>query len=139
MKTSIAICMAMILVLGCASTSENGTISKQDEPLFAVTPEVKQYASTIVLPRLNDNRDQDSLAQLLLVSKTLIDPQVGVSINKMEPGKFMVYNMLSKAGLGAVSMVGLSSVQKQTLRRWREKYMQAKAERLKRVKKNASR
>lgn len=65
------------------------------------------------------------MAQLLIVSKTLIDPQDGVSINKMEPGKFMVYNMLSKAGLGAVSTVGLSPVQKQTLRRWHKKYMQA--------------
>lgn len=96
----------------------------QDEPLLAVTPEVKQYSSTIVWPCLNDKRDQGSLAQLLLVSKTLIDPQVGVSINKMEPSRFMVYNMLSKAGLGAVSTIGLSPVQKQTLRRWRKKYMQ---------------
>lgn len=37
----------------------------------------------------------------------------------------MVYNMLSKAGLGAVSTIGLSPVQKQTLRRWRKKYMLA--------------
>lgn len=124
MKTNIAICIAMLLVVGCASTSKNGTLSAQDEPLLAVTPEVKQYSSTTVLPRLNDKRGQDGLEQLLLVSKILIDPQDGVSINKMEPGKFMVYNMLSKAGLGAMSTIGLSPVQKQILRKWRKKYMQ---------------
>lgn len=122
MKTNIAICIAMLLFLGCASSNKN--LSVRDEPLLAVTPEVKHYSSTIVLPRLNDKRNQDSLDQLILVSKTLIDPKVGVSINKMEPGKFMVYNMLSKVGLGAVSTIGLSPVQKQTLRRWRMKYMQ---------------
>ena len=125
MKMNIAICVTMLLLVGCASTSKNGTLSVWDEPLLAVTPKVEQYSSTTVLPRLNDKRDQDGLAQLLIVSKTLTDPQDGVSINKMEPGKFMVYNMLSKAGLGAVSTVGLSPVQKQTLRRWHKKYMQA--------------
>ncbi len=124
MKTNIAICIAMLLLSGCASSSKNETLSAQDEPRLAVTPEVKRYASTTVLPRLDDKRDHDSLAQLILVSKTLIDPKDGVSINKMEPGKFMVYNMLSKVGLGAVSTIGLSPVQKQTLGRWRTKYMQ---------------
>jgi hypothetical protein len=42
----------------------------------------------------------------------------------MEPGKFMVYNILSKAGLGFISTIGLSPMQKQTLQRWRKKYMQ---------------
>ena len=96
-----------------------------DEPLLAVTLKVKQYSSKTVLPRLNEKRDQDVLKQLLLVSKILIDPQDGVSINKMAPGKFMVYNMLSNAGLGAVSTIGLSPVKKQTLRSWSKKYMQA--------------
>ena len=124
MKTNIAICIAMLLLLSCASSNENGNISVRDDLLLAVTPEVKHYSSTIVLPRLNDKRDQDILSQLILVSKTLIDPQVGVSINAIGPGRFIVYNMLSKVGLGAVSTIGLSPVQKQTLRRWRMKYMQ---------------
>lgn len=124
MKNKICICIAMVLVMGCMSTSQNQGIAAQDEPVLAVTPAVKAYASTIVLPRLYDKRDQDRLAQLLLVSNTLIDGQVGVSINKMEPSKFMVYDMLCKVKLGVVSTVGLSSVQKQTLRRWHEKYMQ---------------
>jgi hypothetical protein len=125
MKTNIAICVAILLLVGCVSTTKNGALSAQDEPLLAVTSKVEQYSSTTVLPRLTDKRDQDILAQLLFVSKILIDLQDGVSINKMEPGKFMVYNILSKAGLGAVSTIGLSPVQKQTLRRWRKKYMQA--------------
>ena len=85
---------------------------------------MEKYASTTVLPRLNNKPDQDGLEQLLLVSKTLIDPHDGISINKMEPSKFMVYNMLSKAKLGAVSTIDLSHVQKQTLQRWHQKYMQ---------------
>jgi hypothetical protein len=124
MRTNVVIYTVIILVLGCVSTSENGTNFTQDEPLLAVTPEVNQYSSKILLPRLDDARDQDMLAQLLLVSKTLIDPQVGISINKMEPSRFMVYDMLRKVGLGAVSTIGLSAAQKQTLGRWCKKYMQ---------------
>lgn len=124
MKTNIAVCIAMLLLLGCAPSSENETLFAQDKPLLAVSPAVKQYSNTTVWPRLKDKQDQDRLAQLILVSKILIDPQDGVSINKMEPGKFMVYNMLSKVGLGAVAAVGLSPMQKQALRRWRIKYMQ---------------
>lgn len=127
MKTRIAACIAMVLVLGCMPTGNNKTIPAQDEPLLAVTPEVKKYAKTIVLPRLYEKREQGSLAQLLLVSSTLIDAQAGVSINKMAPSKFMIYDMLSKAGLGAVSMIGLSPVQKQILRGWRKTYMQVNA------------
>jgi hypothetical protein len=125
MKKSTAICFAILIVVGCASTSKNGSLFVHDEPLLAVTPIVEQYSSMTVLPRLTAEQDQDTLTQLLIVSKTLIDPQDGVSINKIKPGKFMVYNMLSKAGLGAVSTVGLSPVQKQTLQRWHKNYMQA--------------
>ena len=116
----------MLLLVGCCtSTSGNGDLTARAEPLLAVTPKVEHYSSTVVLPRLNDKRDEDSLAQLLLVAKTLIDPQDGVSINKTNPGKFMLYNMLSKAGLGALSTIGLAPDQKETLRRWRKKYMRA--------------
>lgn len=126
MKTNTAICIAMLLLGGCCtSPSKNGVITTRVEPLLAVTPKVEHYSSTIVLPRLNDKRDHDRLTQLLLVSKILIDPHDGVSVNKMDPGKFMLYNMLSKAGLGALSTTGLSPVQKKILGRWREKYMQA--------------
>ena len=125
MKTNTAICIAMFLLAGCsASTDKNGDLTAPVEPLLAITPNVEHYANTIVLPRLNDKRNQNDLAQLLLVSKTLVDPQEGVSINKMEPGKFMLYNMLSRVGLGILPTVGLSPVQKETLRRWRRKYMQ---------------
>ena len=125
MKTITAICFAIVLLVGCATTNENGALSARDEPLLGVTPKVEQYSRTTVLPRLNEKRDRDVLKQLLLVSKTLTDPQDGVSINKMAPGKFMVYHMLSNAGLGAVSTIGLSPVKKQTLRRWSKKYMRA--------------
>jgi len=124
MKTNIAVCIFMLMLFGCASSSKNEALAAQDEPLLAVTPEVKKYSSKTVWPRLNNKRDQDRLAQLILVSKTLIDPQDGVSVNNLEPGKFMLYNMLSKVGLGAVLTIGLSPMQKQTLRRWRIKYMQ---------------
>ncbi|MDY6950144.1 MAG: hypothetical protein SWE60_01400 [Thermodesulfobacteriota bacterium] len=124
MKTNIAICVAMLLLLGCASTSENVALSARDEPLLGVTPRVEEYSSRTVSPRINDKRDQDNLTKLLIVSKILIDSQDGVSINKIEPGKFMIYNTLSNVGLGAVSTIGLSPVQKQTLQRWHKKYMQ---------------
>lgn len=125
MKTKIVICIAMLFLLDCAATRKDEDTTAPDEPLLAVTPGVKQYAQKIFLLRLDDMRGQDRLAQLLLVSKTLIDPQAGVSTNSMAPGKYMVYNMLSKVGLGALSTIALSPVQKQTLRRWRNKYMQA--------------
>ena len=125
MRTHAAICVVIFMLAGCSSTGRHGGLSARDEPLLAVTPEVERYSKEVVLPRLTANRHNDTLAQLLLVSKTLIDPHDGVSINKMPPGKFMNYNMLSKAGLGAMSMIGLSPMQKQTLGRWREKYMRA--------------
>lgn len=124
MKKIAAICVAMLLLIGCASNSKNRAFCSQDESVLAVTQKVEEYSSTIALPRLNDKPTQDVLEQLLLVSKTLLDPHYGVAINKMDPSKFMVYNILSKAKLGFISTIGLSHLQKQTLRRWQRKYMQ---------------
>ena len=123
MKMRAAFCVPLLFLVGCASTGRYGTGSARDEPLLAVTPAVERYAREVVSPRLPARRNQDTLAQLLVVSKTLIDPHDGVSSNRMEPGKFMGFNMLGKVGLGAVSMIGLSPVQKQTVRRWHKKYM----------------
>ncbi len=123
-KTNAGICFVLLLLVGCLSPCKHGAISEQDAPLLAVTPEVARYSEEVVSPRLRAASDQDDLAQLLLVSKTLIDPRDGISVNMMPPGKFMSYNMLSKFGLGVLSMIGLSPAQKQTLCRWRCKYMQ---------------
>lgn len=124
MKKIVAICAALLLSVGCASKSKNRYRCSQDESALAVTQKVEEYSSTTVSPRLNDQTAQDVLGQLLLVSKILLDPHDGVAINRMDPSKFMVYNMLSKMKLGFVSTIGLSHPQKQTLRRWHQKYMQ---------------
>ncbi len=114
----------MLLLVGCASNNKNRSLYSEDESVLAATQKVEEYSSTTVSPRLNDKQAQDVLEQLLLVSKILLDPNDGVAINKMDPSKFMVYNMLSKMKLGFVSTIGLSHLQKKTLRRWHQKYMQ---------------
>ncbi len=96
MKKIVAICVAMLLLVGCASNNKNRSLYSEDESVLAATQKVEEYSSTTVSPRLNDKQAQDVLEQLLLVSKILLDPNDGVAINKMDPSKFMVYNMLSK-------------------------------------------
>lgn len=123
--TKIAVFAAALLLVGCVSTSRNGNPSAQEEPLLAVTGNVEQYATGTVQPLLAAVPSQNTLARLLLVSRTLTDPHDGVSINRIPPSKFMTYNILSKVGLGTLSMIGLSPVQKETLRRWQRNYMQA--------------
>ena len=124
-KKLTLICIVILLLVSCSSSRRDGAFSQSREPLLAVTPNIDHYASMAIVPHLTDKRGQDTLAQLLLVSETLINLQDGVSVNKINPGRFMVYNVLSKVGLGMLSTIGLSPVQKQILRRWHKKYMYA--------------
>lgn len=94
-----------------------------EESMLDVTPAVKKYTETVILPELNQAKLQSKEDKLALIAKVMIDPEKGIDKNKIDPGKFMTYAMLKKVGLGFFVTWGLSVEKKQVLVGWYEKYM----------------
>ncbi|WP_156921512.1 hypothetical protein [Desulfovibrio inopinatus] len=117
-------CIILILLFRYCTHNEQVKYSEQHESLLEVTHNVTHYSNSVILQQLAKEQDNDLLNKLLVVSKALLDPDNGISINKISPDTFMIYDMLETARLGFLSTIGLSPVQKLTIQRWHEKYMQ---------------
>ncbi len=99
--------------------------SKDPGSLIEVTPVVKEYAFNVVKPILDSYGKKDKLSQLVKVSEIILDPELGVKANAIEPGKFIIYDKLETVKLGFLCTFNLSSEQKQILRTWRSKFMRS--------------
>jgi hypothetical protein len=110
--------LIFILVLPSVPAFSKDTVSLVD-----VTPEVIEYATGTVKPILDSFSTTDRLSLLLKVSDILIDPEAGVQINSINPGTYIVYDMLDKIKLGFLKTFKLTSEQKQILKAWHSKYM----------------
>lgn len=99
--------------------------SKDTGSLFEVTPAVREYAYNVVKPILDSYSKKDELSQLLKVSEIIIDPELGVQTNAIEPSKYIIYDKLETLKLGFLYTLNLSPEQKQLLKTWRSKFMQS--------------
>lgn len=99
--------------------------SKDAESLIAVTPSIKEYAFNVVKPILDSFNKKDKLSQLLKVSEIITGPELGIQTNAIEPSTFIIYDKLEKLKVGFFYTFNLSSKQKQILKSWHSKYMQA--------------
>lgn len=111
--------LALLLILLSFPAS-----SKAVESLISVTPAIKAYALNTVKPVLDSYEKKDELSQLLKVSEIITDSKLGVHINAIEPGRFIIYEKLEKLKLGFLYTYGLSSEQKHILKAWHGKFMQ---------------
>jgi hypothetical protein len=107
----------------CAASPPPSSI-KDNKPLVEVTPDVMEYVSHTVSPVIAAYPKKDKLSLLLKVSEILIDPEIGVDVNRIKPSTYIIYDKLDKIKLGSIISFKLSSKQKNNLRDWHSKYMQ---------------
>lgn len=91
--------------------------------LLEVTPSVKYYAINTIKPVLDSYTRKDKLSLLLKTSEILIDPEIGIHTNGIEPSNYIIYDKLDKLKLGFLITFKLSSGQKKTLKSWHSKFM----------------
>jgi hypothetical protein len=91
--------------------------------IIEVTPSVKYYAINTIRPILDSYTKKDKLSLLLKISKILIDPEIGIHKNRIEPSNYIIYDKLEKLKLGFLITFKLSSEQKTTLKSWHSKFM----------------
>ena len=60
---------------------------------------------------------------LLKISEILIDPEIGIHTNAIEPSNYIIYDKLDKMKLGFLITFKLSSEQTKTLKSWHSKFM----------------
>ena len=113
----------LVLILLFSSIS-SPAFSEDAESLIAVTPAIEEYALNVVKPILESYSKKNTLSQLLKVSEIIIDSELGVQTNAIEPSKFIIYDKLENLRLGFLYTLNLSSEQKQILKTWRSKFMQ---------------
>ena len=91
--------------------------------LVEVTPNIREYALSTVKPILDSYAENDRLSLLLKVSDILIDPELGVHKNFIEPSKYILYDKFEKLKLGFLITFNLSAEQKNILISWHSKFM----------------
>ena len=99
-------------------------LSKENGSLLKVTPDIKKYAMNTVKPVLDSSVHEDKLSILLKISTILLDSEIGIDINKIDPSRYIIYDKFEKIKLGFLITSKLSSEQKNTLKTWHSKYMQ---------------
>ena len=67
--------------------------SEEDDSLLEVTPDKTEYAMNTVKPVLDSCINKDKLSVLLKTSTILIDPVIGIAVNKIESSKFIIYRL----------------------------------------------
>lgn len=101
-------------------------------PAFSVDPRslpaagsaTVKYATNIVKPALSSCNNEDKLSLFLGISNILTHPEKGISVNKLDPTDFYIYNMLDKVKLGFLYALKFPPEKKQILRAWNEQFMQ---------------
>ena len=121
-KKSIRQSVTLILISSFCLVSSPAH-SKDVGSLIEVTPIVRDYAFNVVEPVLNSYSKTDDLSRLLKVSEIMIDSEMGVQKNAIEPSKFIIYDKLETLKLGFLCTFNLSSTQKRILNSWRSKFM----------------
>ena len=97
----------------------------ETDSLLAVTPAIRTYATQTVDPMLTLMPDKDKLSLLIRTSEILNDPQTGISVNRIKPSYFMIYDKLEQIGLGFLVLWFLSPEQGPIVREWRGRFMGA--------------
>lgn len=110
--------MISIVVLSSALS-----FSQKELSLIEVTPRIREYAINTVKPVLDSYAKRDKLSRLLKTSDILIDSELGIHANEIEPSTFIIYDKLEKLKLGFLITFRLSSEQKKILREWHSKFM----------------
>ncbi len=114
--------LILFFTSSCASQSEY-TFTEKNIPLIGVTADVMEYANSTVRPVIASQPKKDKLSLLLKVSEILNDPVTGICKNKIEPGDYIIYDILNKIKLGFLITLKLSTEQKQILKAWHSRYM----------------
>lgn len=113
-----------ILVLLFVFSSIPAFSNNNDASLMDVTPNIRNYAINTVKPVLDSYAMKDKLSVLLKISKILIDPELGIHTNEIEPSNYIIYDKLDKIKLGFLITYNLSPEQKKILKSWHKKFMQ---------------
>lgn len=115
--------LIFLISFSCAASPPQSSI-KDNESLVEVTPDVMEYVSQTVSPVIAAYPKKDKLSVLLKISEILIDPEIGVDVNRIKPSTYIIYDKLDKIRLGSIISCKLSSKQKNILKDWHSKYMQ---------------
>lgn len=99
-------------------------LADQERSLLEITPNIMEYAISTVKPILDAYPQRDKLSLLLKVSDILIDPDIGINVNKIDPGKLILYDQLNKIKLGFLITFSLTPRKKEIIESWHSKYMQ---------------
>ena len=116
-------CLSLLVLILMSVFFSTPAFSGEDVSLIEVTPNVKEYAMNTVKPILDSYTKRDDLSLLLEISDILIDSEIGVHSNEIEPSTYIIYDKLEKIKLGFLITFKLSSEQKKILKDWHSKYM----------------
>jgi hypothetical protein len=114
--------LVLVLILMSAFFT-TPAFSEKDVSLIEVTPNIREYAINTVGPILDSYAKKDELSLLLKISDILIDSEIGVHSNEIEPSTYILYDKLDKIKLGFLITFKLSSEQKKILKSWHSKFM----------------
>jgi len=117
-------CLSLLVLILLSVFFPTTAFSEKDVSLIEVTPNIREYAINTVKPVLDSCTKRDKLSLLLKISDILIDSEIGIHTNKIEPGAYIIYDKLEKIKLGFLMTFNLSSEQKKNLKAWHSKFMQ---------------
>ena len=114
-----------VLILGVFGLSLVSPVFSQDgKPLLVAGPNTIEYSTKIVKPVLDSHHYDDELSLLLKLSDILTNPEKGISINKLDPMDFIIYDILDKIKFGFLYALKFPPEKERVLRRWHEQFMQ---------------
>ena len=103
-------CFALSILVSIVVLFPALSFSEQKVSLLEATPRIREYAINTVKPVLDSYENRDTLSLLLKISDILIDSELGIHTNAIEPSNFIIYDKLETLKLGFLVTVKLNLI-----------------------------